>query len=110
MRREADRNAKAAAADAAALAEREADAVRLTAVHREAAARAELAAQEAEDTARLSARERAERRVARMILAAGGDQKAVLLADIEAELNVGRTVASERRQAAADLIAGGYTG
>lgn len=45
-----------------------------------------------------------------MILAAGGDQKAVPLADIEAELGVGRTVASERRQAAAELVASGYTG
>ncbi|MFE9222381.1 DUF2637 domain-containing protein [Streptomyces lavendulae] len=107
---EADRIAQAARADAAALAEREANAARLAAEHRQATARAELAAQEAEDAARLSARERAERRVARMILAAGGDEKAVPLAAIEAELNVGRTVAGERRQAAADLIAGGYTG
>ncbi|MFG2754700.1 DUF2637 domain-containing protein [Streptomyces xanthophaeus] len=107
---EADRNAKSAAADAAALAEREANAARLAAEHREATERAELAAQEAEDAARLSSRERAERRVGRMILAAGGDERAVPLADIETELNVGRTVASERRQAAAALIAGGYTG
>ncbi|MCX4547231.1 DUF2637 domain-containing protein [Streptomyces sp. NBC_01565] len=107
---EADRLTKAARADAAALAEQEANAKRLTAEHLAAANRAELAAQEAEDLARLSTRERAERKVARMILAAGGDKDAVPLADIEAELNVGRTVASERRQAAADLIASGYTG
>ncbi|MFE2553622.1 DUF2637 domain-containing protein [Streptomyces sp. NPDC059355] len=107
---EADRLGKEARADAAALAEREANAARFTAVHREATARAELAAQEAEDAARLSARERAERKVARMILAAGGDQKVVPLADVETLLGVGRTVASERRQAAAELIASGYTG
>ncbi|MFF9011015.1 DUF2637 domain-containing protein [Streptomyces goshikiensis] len=105
---EADRIAKEARADAAEEAKREAEAARNAAVERERTARAELAAREAEDAARLSTRERAERRVARMILAAGGDKDAVPLADIEAELNVGRTVASERRQAAAELIASGY--
>lgn len=105
---EADRLANAARAEAAALAEQAADATRRTAEHREAFARAELAAQEAEHLARMPLRERAERKVARMILAAGGDEKAVPLADIEAELNVGRTIASERRQAAAALIARGY--
>ncbi|MDA5283683.1 DUF2637 domain-containing protein [Streptomyces sp. Isolate_45] len=105
---EADRIAKEARADAAEAAKREAEAARSAAVERERTARAELAAREAEDAARLSTRERAERRVARMILAAGGDKDAVPLADIEAELNVGRTVASERRQAAAELIASGY--
>ncbi|MGW2585420.1 DUF2637 domain-containing protein [Streptomyces virginiae] len=107
---EADRNARVAAADAAALAERTAEAERRAAAHRETTARAELAALEAEDLARLSMRERAERRVARMILAAGGDKDAVPLAEIETALGVGRTIASERRQAAADLIAAGYTG
>ncbi|MFZ3475778.1 DUF2637 domain-containing protein [Streptomyces sp. 2.9] len=86
------------------------EAERRAAEHREAIQKAELAAQEAEDMARLSPRERAERRVARMILAAGGGMSMVPLAAVEAELNVGRTVAGERRQAAADLIASGYTG
>ncbi|MEV6332276.1 DUF2637 domain-containing protein [Streptomyces sp. NPDC051909] len=91
------------------------------AVARETAARAELAAQEAEDIARLSPRERAERKVARMILAAHAalpddqrpavpDMYAVSLEEVGEEIGVSRTVASERRQAAADLIAGGYAG
>ncbi|MCX5207703.1 DUF2637 domain-containing protein [Streptomyces sp. NBC_00237] len=82
------------------------------------AARAELAAQEAEDLARLSPRERAERRVARLILAAGGTtadtvdalRERVSLEEVGELLGVGRTVAGERRQAAADLIKSGYTG
>ncbi|MFJ4880882.1 DUF2637 domain-containing protein [Streptomyces sp. NPDC088745] len=85
---------------------------------REAAARAELAALEAEDLARLSSRERAERRVARLILAAGGTsadtadvlRERVTLEKVGELLGVARTTAGERRQAAADLIMGGYTG
>ncbi|MFE0654183.1 DUF2637 domain-containing protein [Streptomyces sp. NPDC059534] len=88
---------------------------------REAAARAEAAALQAEDTARLSPVERAVRKVARMILTAHhalpADQRpatpdmyAVPLKDIENELNISHTVAGQRRQAAAELIATGYTG
>ncbi|MFJ2591128.1 DUF2637 domain-containing protein [Streptomyces sp. NPDC087538] len=103
-------------------AEREAvEADAATAVARETVARAELAAQEAEDTARLGLRERAERKVARMILAAHAalpadqrpevpDMYAVSLEQVSEAIGVGQTVAGQRRQAAADLIAGGYTG
>ncbi|MFF5938986.1 DUF2637 domain-containing protein [Streptomyces sp. NPDC012508] len=88
---------------------------------REEAARHELAAQEAEDAARLSPRERAERRVARMILAAHAalpadqrpvqpDMYIVSLEEVGEALGVARTAAGERRQAAYDLILGGYTG
>ncbi|MGW6865887.1 DUF2637 domain-containing protein [Streptomyces sp. NPDC054901] len=118
---EADRIAKEERRAAAAAAEATAESERRTAEHRAAAERAELAAQEAEDLARMPARERAERKVARMILAAWGalpadvrpehpDKNAVSLEDVGAALNVSRTVAGERRQAAADLIAAGYTG
>ncbi|MFD8549781.1 DUF2637 domain-containing protein [Streptomyces sp. NPDC059649] len=71
--------------------------------HRRAAAEAEEAAQAAEDLLRLTPRERRERRVARMIVAAGAVD-AVPLADIETELNVARTTAGEIRQAAANLL------
>ncbi|MDX2565005.1 DUF2637 domain-containing protein [Streptomyces sp. TX20-6-3] len=100
---------------------RQAEAEKRTALAREAVARAELAAQEADDAARLSPRERGERQVARMILAAHHalpeyerpiepDMYAVTLEDIGSALNVARTAASERRQAAADLIKSGYAG
>ncbi|MFF8423367.1 DUF2637 domain-containing protein [Streptomyces sp. NPDC015680] len=90
-------------------------------VAREAAARAEIAAQEAEEEAGLSRRERAERKVARMILAAHAalpaderpeapDMYAVSLEAVSEAIGVGQTVAGQRRQAAADLIADGYTG
>ncbi|MFD4764257.1 DUF2637 domain-containing protein [Streptomyces sp. NPDC058439] len=75
---------------------------------REETARIEAAAQEAEDLARLSPRERNERRVARMLLAVNGDPEAVPLATIQEELSVGRTTASELRAAAVTLIQDGY--
>lgn len=86
-----------------------ADAIRV----RAEAARIEAAAVEAEDYARLSARERNERRVARMLLEAAGFAEGVTLdvvplADIQAALGVGRTTASELRAAAATLIENGY--
>ncbi|MCX4871077.1 MULTISPECIES: DUF2637 domain-containing protein [unclassified Streptomyces] len=98
-----------------------AEAEAATAVARETAARAELAAQVAEDKARLSPRERAERKVARMILAAHAalpadqrpeapDMYAVSLEQVGEAIGVSQTVAGQRRQAAADLIADGYTG
>ncbi|MFB7467096.1 DUF2637 domain-containing protein [Streptomyces sp. NPDC056224] len=118
---EADRIAKEERRAEAAAAEETAASERRAAEHREAAQRAELAAQEAEDLARMPARERAERKVARMILAAWAampadqrpdrpDKHAVSLEDVGTALNVSRTVAGERRQAAADLIAAGYSG
>ncbi|MFE5547282.1 DUF2637 domain-containing protein [Streptomyces sp. NPDC056534] len=84
-------------------------------------ARAEVAALEAEDTARLSLVERAVRKVARMILTAHAalpadqrpaqpDMRIVPIKDVEEALGVSHTVAGQRRQAAADLIATGYTG
>ncbi|MGW4778457.1 DUF2637 domain-containing protein [Streptomyces filamentosus] len=90
------------------------------AILRELAARTETAALEAEDTARLTPRERAERKVARLILAAHNslpadqrpeapDMYAVSLETVQEALGVSHTVAGQRRQAAADLIAAGYT-
>jgi hypothetical protein len=78
---------------------------------RQRAEAAEAEAQTAEDYVRLSQRERRARRVARMILTAGGGAHAVdvvTLADIEADLGVSRTTAGELRQEAAELLAGGY--
>ncbi|MGW9452441.1 DUF2637 domain-containing protein [Streptomyces sp. NPDC055632] len=135
-RTEEDRLARARAAEEAAQREaaaqaaeaerregvaRQAEADRQTALARETAARAELAAQEADDAARLTPRERGERQVARMILAAHRalpeyerptepDMYAVSLEEIGSALNVGRTAAGERRQGAMDLIKAGYTG
>ncbi|MEV7895338.1 DUF2637 domain-containing protein [Streptomyces cyaneofuscatus] len=96
----ADRKALAAKA---AQDEKDAAAATLEAARlREEAARIEAAAVEAEDYARLSARERNERRVARMLLEAAGlaegvTLESVPLADIQAALGVGRTTASELR-------------
>ncbi|MER5747167.1 DUF2637 domain-containing protein [Streptomyces sp. NPDC002225] len=110
------------AAARTAQAEREtAEAAAATAAAREATARAELAAQEAEDEARLTARERGERRVARMILNAHAtlptdqrpahpDMYAVSIEEISALLNVSKTAAGDRRQAADELIRSGYRG
>ncbi|MYR14795.1 DUF2637 domain-containing protein [Streptomyces sp. SID724] len=74
-----------------------------------AAAEIERAAVEAEDIARLKPRERGLRKVARMILAVGGDAERLPLADIQREvlLNSAGT-ASEYRQEAAELLASGY--
>lgn len=74
-----------------------------------AAAEIERRAVEIEDTAKLTPRERAVRKVARMILAAGGDADQVLLSDIQRETQVSSTdTASKYRQEAAELLAGGY--
>ncbi|MFJ7209651.1 hypothetical protein ACIQWR_39735 [Streptomyces sp. NPDC098789] len=89
--------------------------------HRTALAVAEVTALEAEDVARLGVRERAERKVARMILSAHTmvppgqaperpDKYAVSLEAIGDALGVGRTVAGERRDAAEALIVDGYRG
>ncbi|AXK34686.1 DUF2637 domain-containing protein [Streptomyces armeniacus] len=86
-----------------------AEANRAAAETRRAAAELERRAVENEDAAKRSPRERAVRKVARMILAAGGDADQVRLADIQRELEVSSTdTASKYRQEAADLLVQGY--
>lgn len=86
-----------------------AEADRAAAETRRVTAEIERRAVEAEDTAKLKPRERAVRKVARMILAAGGVDQ-LPLADIQHELAVTSPgTASEYRQEAAELLAGGYT-
>ncbi|MFJ8195209.1 DUF2637 domain-containing protein [Streptomyces sp. NPDC096094] len=83
---------------------------------RAAEARRQLAVLEAEaatadDYADLNPRQRKARKVARMILAAGGNADyvdVVRLSDIEAAVGVGRTVAGDIRKEAQELLAGGY--
>ncbi|WP_309097541.1 DUF2637 domain-containing protein [Streptomyces sp.] len=83
---------------------------------RAAEARRQIAVLEAEaatadDYADLTPRQRKARKVARMILAAGGNAAhvdVVALTDIEAAVGVGRTVASDIRKEAQELLAGGY--
>ncbi|MFI8221202.1 hypothetical protein [Streptomyces sp. NPDC085932] len=74
--------------------------------HRIALLEAEAAT--ADDWADLTPRQRKERKVARMILAAGGDADRVRLSDIEAAVGVGRTVAGDIRKEAQELLAAGY--
>jgi hypothetical protein len=106
---EEERLAKVALADAARAEKEAAEAERAAAETRRAAAEIERRAVEAEDVAKLKPRERAVRRVARMILAAGGDADRLPLADIQHELAVTSPgTASEYRQEAAELLAGGY--
>ncbi|MEV5205671.1 DUF2637 domain-containing protein [Streptomyces sp. NPDC053720] len=77
---------------------------------RAAAARIERQAAEDEDFAGLGSRERAVRKVARMVIErAGGDWQRLPLADIERDLRVGNSTASDYRKEAAVLIEGGYT-
>ncbi|MFI5621550.1 DUF2637 domain-containing protein [Streptomyces sp. NPDC051567] len=68
----------------------------------------EARAQQADDFARLSPRERSERQVARMILAAGGDPEAVLLSTIMEVLGLKQTAAGDIRKGAVVLLDGGY--
>ncbi|MFI0515827.1 DUF2637 domain-containing protein [Streptomyces sp. WSLK1-5] len=106
---EEDRRQAAALADLARCQKEAAEAERAAAETRRAAAEIERRAVEAEDTAKLKPRERAVRKVARMILAAGGDTDRLPLADIQHELAVTSPgTASEYRQEAAELLAGGY--
>ncbi|MEV0981952.1 DUF2637 domain-containing protein [Streptomyces sp. NPDC049915] len=106
---EEERLAKVALADAARAEKEAAEAERAAAETRRAAAEVERRAVEAEDVAKLKPRERAVRRVARMILVAGGDADRLPLADIQHELAVTSPgTASEYRQEAAELLAGGY--
>ncbi|MEV5905846.1 DUF2637 domain-containing protein [Streptomyces sp. NPDC052127] len=114
---EADRHAaeeteRQALADARTQAARkgEAEAEYRAAEIRLAAAEIERAAVEAEDTARLTPRQRAVRKVARMILAqAGGVADRLPLADIQRELSVTSPgTASEYRAEATELLTQGY--
>ncbi|PWJ02182.1 hypothetical protein DKG34_40175 [Streptomyces sp. NWU49] len=106
---EEERLREVALADIARAKEEAAEAERAAAETRRAAAEIERRAVEAEDVAKLKPRERAVRRVARMILAVGGDSDRLPLADIQHELAVTSPgTASEYRQEAAELLAGGY--
>ncbi|MER7692639.1 DUF2637 domain-containing protein [Streptomyces sp. NPDC097610] len=106
---EEERLQEVALADAARAKKAAAEAERAAAETRRAAAEIERRAVEAEDVAKLKPRERAVRRVARMILAAGGDADRLPLADIQHELAVTSPgTASEYRTEAAELLAGGY--
>ncbi|MEU5314421.1 DUF2637 domain-containing protein [Streptomyces sp. NPDC021562] len=110
-RQTADEEERAALARANAqdAREREAETELRAAEKRLAAAEIERRAVEAEDAARLSPRQRAVRRVARMILAADGIAEQLPLAQIQRELGVTSAgTASEYRQEAAELLASGY--
>ncbi|MET9954463.1 hypothetical protein ABZ135_23370 [Streptomyces sp. NPDC006339] len=87
----------------------------VTAELRARTARAEAAAQAAEDYAELTPRQRSARRVARLLLAACPDvppseirAEAVPLAVIMERLGIGQTNASELRQGALTLLRDGY--
>ncbi|MFD4865281.1 DUF2637 domain-containing protein [Streptomyces sp. NPDC058412] len=85
-----------------------AEAARAAAAARYETSMVEARVQQAEDYARLTPRERSERQVARMILAAGGDPEAVPLSTIMDALNVKQTAAGDIRKAAVDKLDGGY--
>ncbi|MCX4554269.1 DUF2637 domain-containing protein [Streptomyces sp. NBC_01500] len=107
----AQENDRKATADAnvRAARKREAETEYAAAEARLAAAEVERRAVEIEDAAKLSPRERSVRKVARMILAAGGDADQVLLADIQRETAVSSTdTASKYRQEAVDMLREGY--
>ncbi|MEV5082121.1 DUF2637 domain-containing protein [Streptomyces sp. NPDC056159] len=106
---EEERRQEAALADIARAKQDAAEAEKAAAETRLAAAEVERRAVEIEDAAKLSRRERAVRKVARMILtAAAGVANRLPLADIQRELEVSPGTASEYRQEAAELLAGGY--
>ncbi|MET8787992.1 DUF2637 domain-containing protein [Streptomyces sp. NPDC004589] len=107
---EEEERAATARADAQAARERETETEHRAAERRLAAAEIEQRAVELEDAARLKPRERAARKVARMILqTAGGEADRLPLADIQRELAVtSPATASEYRQEAADLLKQGY--
>lgn len=108
-REEAARTATVRAREARAEAEaRAAEMERAAAETRRRAAETERAAVEAEDVARLSPKERTHRKVARMILAAGGSPDALPIGDVAAAFGVSVSTASEYRTAAAGLLADGY--
>ncbi|WP_437050824.1 DUF2637 domain-containing protein, partial [Streptomyces sp. enrichment culture] len=104
LKAQAIRDAEKAAAEAETARVRAAEARRRIAV-------LEAEAATADDWADLTPRQRKARRVARMILAAGGSADhvdVVELKEIEAAVGVGRTTAGELRQEAKELLAGGY--
>ncbi|MFF4145930.1 DUF2637 domain-containing protein [Streptomyces sp. NPDC001698] len=106
---EEERRQEAALADIARAKQEAAEAEKAAAETRLAAAEVERRAVEVEDAAKLSPRERAVRRVARMILGtAAGVAHQLPLADIQRGLEVSPGTASEYRQEAAELLAGGY--
>ncbi|MEW2308944.1 DUF2637 domain-containing protein [Streptomyces sp. NPDC006864] len=106
---EEERQTEVVLADAARAKEEAAEAARAAAETRRVAAEIELAAVEAEFAAKLRPRERSIRKVARMILAVGGDAEQLPLADIQRELAVTSPgTASEYRKEAAQLLADGY--
>ncbi|MER5509334.1 DUF2637 domain-containing protein [Streptomyces sp. NPDC002766] len=120
----AEENERKATADAntQAARKREAEAEYAAAERRFAAAEVERRAVEIEDVAKLTPRERAVRKVARMAFAAGAvfvgldaDEmhrelcRVVSIADVQREFDVSSTdTASKYRQEAVALIAGGY--
>jgi hypothetical protein len=119
---EEERRQAIALADAARAQKDAAEAERAAAETRRAAAEIERRAVEIEDAAKLSPRERAVRKVARMALAAGAvfiglDAdgmhrelcRVVSIADVQREFDVSSTdTASKYRQEAVALLAGGY--
>ncbi|MGK5545692.1 DUF2637 domain-containing protein [Streptomyces sp. URMC 127] len=110
-RKEAEekRRLEIAQADIARAQQEAAEAERAAAETRRVAAEIERRAVEAEDAAKLTPRQRAVRKVARMILAAGDDTTHPTLADIQRELAVSSPgTASEYRQEATELLAKGY--
>ncbi|WP_285739320.1 DUF2637 domain-containing protein [Kitasatospora phosalacinea] len=116
-RREAEEEARREAALASVEQSRlaAAEALRAAAETRLAAAEIEQRAVEAEDVAKLTPRQRAVRKVARMLLAAAGSEtgrislEMVALARIQEELGVSSTAtASEYRIEAAELLNQGY--
>ncbi|MFI1518348.1 DUF2637 domain-containing protein [Kitasatospora cineracea] len=106
---EAERDAAAAKQARAEYEQAEAEALRRGAEARERAAEAELRAVEAEDEAKLTPAARATRKVARMILTAGGNPEAVTLQTIADALDVSLATASQRRADAAELLAADYS-
>ncbi|MFH8717350.1 DUF2637 domain-containing protein [Streptomyces zaomyceticus] len=106
---EEDRLRETALADIARSQKEAAEAERAAAETRRVAAEIERRAVEAEDAAKISRRERAVRKVARMILGTeAGVAVQLPLADIQRVLEVSPGTASEYRQEAAELLAGGY--
>ncbi|WP_331759871.1 DUF2637 domain-containing protein [Streptomyces anulatus] len=98
-----------AAANIEAARKAAAETAKAAAETRQAAAEIERAAVEAEDIARLKPRERGLRKVARMILAVGGDAERLPLADIQHELLLNSAgTASEYRAEAVQLLSDGY--
>ncbi|MFD5572751.1 DUF2637 domain-containing protein [Streptomyces cadmiisoli] len=119
---EEERRQAIALADAARAQKDAAEADRAAAETRRAAAEVERRAVEIEDTAKLSPRERAVRKVARMALAAGVVTvgldiagihrelcRVISIADVQREFDVSSTdTASKYRQEAVALLASGY--